>query len=80
MIPNNLVGKRIFVSGGSGVIGQELLPKLLASGATVFSGDLKPAPIELLGKVIFREGDLNTLTQEEFDALPEYSASVGRAL
>ena len=37
---NNLKGKKVFVTGGSGVIGKELLPKLIDSGAIVFSGDL----------------------------------------
>lgn len=64
---SNLAGRRVFVSGGSGVIGQELLPKLLDAGAIVFSGDLRPAPLDLIGKILFREGDLNSLTQEEFD-------------
>lgn len=64
---NNLKGKKVFVTGGSGVIGRELLPKLIDSGAIVFSGDLKPAPSEYIGKLLFREGDLNSLTQQEFD-------------
>lgn len=60
--------KRVFVSGGSGVIGLEIVPKLLARGATVMVGDLKPRPSSFGPSVIYRQGDLNTLTDREFKA------------
>jgi nucleoside-diphosphate-sugar epimerase len=33
--------KKVFVSGGAGVIGRELIPKLVKMGAIVLVGDLK---------------------------------------
>ncbi len=59
-------GKRIFVSGGAGVIGLEMIPRLLAHGATVMVGDLKPRPLSFAPSVVYRQGDLNELTQAEF--------------
>ncbi|CUI16637.1 NAD dependent epimerase/dehydratase family protein [Candidatus Protochlamydia naegleriophila] len=56
--------KRIFVSGGAGVIGTALVNFLLKEGADVFVGDLKPCPREWLGKVRYRQGDLNTIAPE----------------
>jgi carbamoyl-phosphate synthase large subunit len=57
--------KRIFVTGGSGVIGLELVPRLIESGATVLVGDLKPEPAVFSGLVSYRRGDLNGITLEE---------------
>ncbi len=59
--------KRVFVSGGAGVIGLEMIPRLVELGATVIVGDLKPRPITFHENVIYRWGDLNTMTKEEFD-------------
>lgn len=59
-------GKRVFVSGGAGVIGLEMIPRLLAHGATVMVGDLKPRPTSFAPSVVYRQGDLNDLTQAEF--------------
>jgi len=36
--------ERLFVSGGAGVIGLEMIPRLVARGATVLVGDLKQRP------------------------------------
>lgn len=58
-------GKKIFVSGGAGVIGTVLVDMLLAEGAQVFVGDLKKQPAAFKGKVSYREGDLNSLTKKE---------------
>lgn len=58
-------GKRVFVSGGAGVIGLELVPKLIERGAHVFVGDLKPKPTTLFDTVKYREGDLNSLSEIE---------------
>jgi len=62
------MGKRVFVSGGAGVIGLEMIPKLVARGAEVMVGDLKPRPTVFPSSVRYRQGDLNDLTQGEIDA------------
>jgi len=59
-------GKRIFVSGGAGVIGLEIVPRLVDLGATVWVGDLKPRPSTFSPSVIYRQGDLNQMTEAEF--------------
>ena len=65
-------GKKVFISGGAGVIGKELVELLLKEEAIIFVGDLKPIP-KGFGDVIYREGDLNTLSKEEIeDFAPEY--------
>lgn len=64
-----LEGKRVFVSGGAGVIGRELCPLLLGLGARVTVGDLKPRPADWPAAIAYREGDLNDLTRAEVDAL-----------
>lgn len=58
-------GKRVFVSGGAGVIGLEIVPKLLILGATVMVGDLKPRPSMFSRGVIYRQGDLNEMSEHE---------------
>jgi len=63
----------IFISGGAGVIGKELVDKLLEIGCSLFVGDLKPIPSEWRGKLIYRQGDLNTLKAEEIEQFrPDY--------
>lgn len=47
------------------MIGRELVNLLLDEGVPVIVGDLKPCPDELLGRVLYRQGDLNTLTSDE---------------
>lgn len=65
-IMTNLKNKRIFISGGAGVIGQELVKKLWEQKAILLVGDLKPAPTVYLGKgIIYRPGDLNNMTSSE---------------
>lgn len=61
----SLSGKRIFVSGGAGVIGSELIPMLHAAGADVLVGDLKPRPASWPGFVRYRQGDLSGMTLQE---------------
>lgn len=64
--------QRIFVSGGAGVIGMELIPLLLKRGAKVLVGDLKTKPLEISEDIQYRQGDLNTLTESEIeDFAPE---------
>lgn len=59
---------RVFVSGGAGVIGREMIPKLIARGAEVMVGDLKPRPAAFPPSVRYRQGDLNYLGEAELAA------------
>lgn len=61
-------GKRVFVSGAAGVIGLELIPLLVARGATVLAGDLKPRPSSFPAGVVYRQGDLNHMSEAELAA------------
>jgi len=59
---------RVFVTGGAGVIGMEIVPRLLERGMDVLVGDLKNKPMEFSSKVRYRQGDLNWMTQSELAA------------
>ena len=59
--------KRIFISGGAGVIGNELVLKLHQLGANIFVGDLKPRPLHWAMDIMYRQGDLNHITKEEIE-------------
>jgi len=61
-------GARVFVSGGAGVIGRELVPRLLQAGASVLVGDIKPIPDEFDPAVRYRQGDLNYLRRQELES------------
>lgn len=63
-----LDSKRVFVSGGAGVIGNRLIHKLKAQGAQILVGDLKPRPADFPPQATYWQGDLNYLTQEEIDS------------
>lgn len=69
----NYKNKRVFISGGAGVIGSELVRRLHVQGAHVFVGDLKPRPVAFPPAIRYRQGDLNEISREElleFD--PDY--------
>ncbi len=59
---------RVFVSGGAGVIGLEMVAKLVERGAEVLVGDLQPRPDSFPRQVRYRRGDLNTMTLGELEA------------
>lgn len=64
--------KRVFVSGGAGVIGTALVNQLIDQGADIFVGDLQPPPPLWIGHLRYRQGDLVQLTYEEIqDFSPE---------
>lgn len=68
-----LEDKRVFISGGAGVIGAALVAKLHRLGARMFVGDLKPRPENWPGDILYRQGDLNYISTEEIDNFdPEY--------
>ena len=56
---------RIFISGGAGVIGQELVKILYNEGAKLFIGDLKKKPKSFKDDIVYRQGDLNYIKDEE---------------
>jgi carbamoyl-phosphate synthase large subunit len=62
-----LKGKRVFVSGGNGVIGNALVDALYHEGAIILVGDLKPRPPNWPGEILYRQGDLNYITKAELD-------------
>lgn len=68
-----LRGRRIFISGGNGVIGKALVEQLHKQGAILFVGDLKPRPNYWSSEIRYRQGDLNYITKDEIeDFAPEY--------
>lgn len=68
-----LKGKRVFVSGGAGVIGNELINKLIDIGAAIFVGDLKPRPKHWPKSIRYHQGDLNEITRDELiEFSPQY--------
>ena len=60
--------KKIFISGGAGVIGSELVKKLYSRGAKIFVGDLKPKPDVFPTDMVYWHGDLNNITFQEIDS------------
>ena len=65
--PLELPFKRIFISGGAGVIGQEMTRRLASLGTDVqvLVGDIKPRPADFPAQFQYRQGDLNFLTEQE---------------
>lgn len=69
----NFNGKRIFISGGAGVIGTEMVRLLHEQDAKILVGDLKAIPANFPSTITYRQGDLNFITQAELDNFnPEY--------
>jgi len=65
--------KRVFISGGNGVIGNCLVKMLHADGATILVGDLKPRPRDWPSEIRYRQGDLNYISKNELkDFEPQY--------
>jgi carbamoyl-phosphate synthase large subunit len=65
--------KKIFISWGNGVIGNELVKKLYDAWAKLFVGDLKKRPENRPEDILYREWDLNEITKKELeDFWPEY--------
>ncbi|RKX53658.1 MAG: hypothetical protein DRP50_05565 [Thermotoga sp.] len=58
--------KRVLVTGGAGVIGRELIEKLLKKRAVIRCFDIAPQPRSFLGKVEYCQRDLTTLNPVEF--------------
>lgn len=68
-----LKGKRVFISGANGVIGNALVTMLYRLGAIIYAGDLKPRPSDWPKDILYRQGDLNYITKEELEHFnPEY--------
>lgn len=66
-------GKKVFVSGGAGVIGTALIKMLYGQEAVVFVGDLKPRPGDLPAEIFYRQGDLNYIREGELQKFaPDY--------
>ena len=59
--------KKIFISGGAGVIGIELVNILSRLGAIILVGDKKDKPDIFSNKIQYRKGDLNYLSEQEID-------------
>ncbi len=65
--------RKVFVSGGAGVIGTALVERLVSQGAQVLVGDLKPRPSGWDAAIRYRQGDLNFVTLQELaEFAPEY--------
>ena len=60
--------RKVFISGGAGVIGTALVDHLLSCGARLFVGDLKPEPTDWKGRLEYRQGDLVEMEEEQVRA------------
>lgn len=56
---------RVLVTGGAGVIGQELIQRLVSAGAQVICMDIKPRPSSFPKSVEYIQGDLSTALPED---------------
>ncbi len=58
--------KKVFISGGAGVIGTSLVNLLIRKkNYEIFVGDIKDKPQDFKNKILYRKGDLNFLTEDE---------------
>jgi len=57
--------RKVLVTGGAGVIGQELIQKLVFAGAHVVCMDIKPRPPLFPKSVEYIQTDLSTTSPEE---------------
>ena len=57
--------KKVFISGGAGVIGKCLVNLLAKKNYEIFVGDLKDKPQNFNNKIFYRKGDLNFLNEDE---------------
>ena len=62
---NNLKNKKIFISGGAGIIGKQLVTKLLQLNAILLIGDKKKCPNLFKNKVKYIKKDLNLLKSND---------------
>ena len=62
---NKYKNKKIFITGGAGIIGKELVQILEHVNASILVGDKKPKPKEFSNKIKYRKGDLNYLQFHE---------------
>ena len=58
-----MIKKKVFISGGSGVIGQELVKILEKKNYIIFVGDIKPKPKNFSNKIKYFQGDLNFIDE-----------------
>src|ERR1700733_2504464 len=64
---------KVFVSGGSGVIGQALVALLHQQGAKLLVGDLQPRPVHWSTEIAYWQGDLNHIEKSVLiDFSPRY--------
>ena len=70
---------KAFISGGAGVIGRELVSRLVSQGVQVIVGDLQPRPEEFREGVTYLQMDLNDLnTWPECDVFYHLAATFER--
>ena len=62
---NKIKNKNIFISGGSGIIGKELVKRLISLGANIAVGDVQKCPAEFLERLTYIKKDLNYLKFSE---------------
>ena len=68
MAPDPYRAKPVLVTGGAGVIGRELIGRLVGAGARVLCSDLAPRPPEFGPEVAYLRADANHLTRESVAA------------
>ena len=59
-----MIKKRIFISGGAGVIGSELVKILEKQNCIIFVGDLKKKPSDFSNHIAYYQGDLNYINKD----------------